>query len=138
MGGCDARSARFVLLRPDGERDCKGRVSGVEGEYPCHTGDDTVALDVCLAFSQLSASVLRGLTDCTGKTCLDEVVSRARRVGMVSQALPGCWSDTKRIGQAAELVAADLGEAVDWRLGVYQDLFKAVHGYVRFLNRNHG
>ncbi|WVF70608.1 hypothetical protein IAT40_005400 [Kwoniella sp. CBS 6097] len=29
---------------------------------------------------------------------------------------------------AAELVAADLGEEVDWRQGVYQDLFKAVHG----------
>ena len=28
---------------------------------------------------------------------------------------------------AAELVAADLGESVDWRHGVYQDLFKAVH-----------
>ncbi|KAK6905690.1 hypothetical protein I203_106520 [Kwoniella mangroviensis CBS 8507] len=29
---------------------------------------------------------------------------------------------------AAELVAADLGENVDWRHTVYQDLFKAVHG----------
>ncbi|ORX35946.1 fungal-specific transcription factor domain-domain-containing protein [Kockovaella imperatae] len=29
---------------------------------------------------------------------------------------------------AAELVAADLGESQDWRLGVYQDLFNAVHG----------
>ncbi|RSH92934.1 hypothetical protein EHS25_008380 [Saitozyma podzolica] len=29
---------------------------------------------------------------------------------------------------AAELVAADLGENVDWRHGVYQDLFQAVHG----------
>nr|XP_019015099.1 uncharacterized protein I206_01187 [Kwoniella pini CBS 10737]OCF53880.1 hypothetical protein I206_01187 [Kwoniella pini CBS 10737] len=29
---------------------------------------------------------------------------------------------------AAELVAADLGENVDWRHSVYQDLFKAVHG----------
>ncbi|KAK8865914.1 hypothetical protein IAR55_001062 [Kwoniella newhampshirensis] len=29
---------------------------------------------------------------------------------------------------AAELVAADLGENVDWRQSVYQDLFKAVHG----------
>ncbi|WVR05865.1 hypothetical protein IAU60_002891 [Kwoniella sp. DSM 27419] len=29
---------------------------------------------------------------------------------------------------AAELVAADLGEQSDWRQGVYQDLFKAVHG----------
>ncbi|WWC86219.1 uncharacterized protein L201_001092 [Kwoniella dendrophila CBS 6074] len=29
---------------------------------------------------------------------------------------------------AAELVAADLGENVDWRHAVYQDLFKAVHG----------
>ncbi|ORY32272.1 hypothetical protein BCR39DRAFT_492824 [Naematelia encephala] len=29
---------------------------------------------------------------------------------------------------AAELVAADLGETVDWRHSVYQDLFKAVHG----------
>nr|XP_019000566.1 uncharacterized protein I203_06984 [Kwoniella mangroviensis CBS 8507]OCF64027.1 hypothetical protein I203_06984 [Kwoniella mangroviensis CBS 8507] len=38
---------------------------------------------------------------------------------------------------AAELVAADLGENVDWRHTVYQDLFKAVHGIpiqaVRFL-----
>ncbi|WWD17900.1 hypothetical protein CI109_102345 [Kwoniella shandongensis] len=29
---------------------------------------------------------------------------------------------------AAELVAADLGENLDWRQSVYQDLFKAVHG----------
>ncbi|KAK4686266.1 DNA mismatch repair protein PMS2, partial [Tremellales sp. Uapishka_1] len=29
---------------------------------------------------------------------------------------------------AAELVATDLGENLDWRLSVYQDLFKAVHG----------
>ncbi|EIW68075.1 hypothetical protein TREMEDRAFT_69554 [Tremella mesenterica DSM 1558] len=29
---------------------------------------------------------------------------------------------------AAELVASDLGESVDWRHLVYQDLFKAVHG----------
>ncbi|WVQ85674.1 hypothetical protein IAT38_007840 [Cryptococcus sp. DSM 104549] len=29
---------------------------------------------------------------------------------------------------AAELVAADLGENVDWRQSVYRDLFKAVHG----------
>ena len=29
---------------------------------------------------------------------------------------------------AAELVAADLMDGVDWRHGVYQDLFNAVHG----------
>ena len=31
---------------------------------------------------------------------------------------------------AAELVAADQGENIDWRQGVYQELFQAVQGSV--------
>lgn len=29
---------------------------------------------------------------------------------------------------AAELISADLGESLDWRHTVYQDLFKTIHG----------
>jgi len=38
---------------------------------------------------------------------------------------------------AAELISADLGESLDWRHTVYQDLFKTVHGSVILLDQLH-
>lgn len=57
---------------------------------------------------------------------------REHRPEQVSKASASASSIGNRTdGSAAELISADLGEKLDWRHTVYQDLFKTIHGYVK-------